>query len=124
MDRRQGEKIGWVVGWYGGFLWVALLAILFLGQGKRMEGLTGLTLVVFAGLAIHVFAPWRHPKTLYWRLMIPPFVVLFGTVVWGVWAYGGLEANGLDGWSFFLFLPLLLPFGSVGKKRWHEEEKE
>lgn len=26
---RRGEKIGWTVGWIGGFLWIVILSIIF-----------------------------------------------------------------------------------------------
>jgi hypothetical protein len=38
---RAGEKLGWLGGWAGGFLWVLALAILFL-RGQLVDGLVGL----------------------------------------------------------------------------------
>ena len=35
-DRRQ-EKIGWLGGWAGGFIWVVILAVMLLVQGKALE---------------------------------------------------------------------------------------
>jgi len=30
MIERKGEKIGWIGGWFGGFIWLALLSIIWL----------------------------------------------------------------------------------------------
>lgn len=34
-------------------------------------------------------------------------------VAWAVWSYGSAKAAGLDWWTLFWFLPLLIPFGSL-----------
>lgn len=31
---RKGEKIGWIDGWIGGFIWLCILSIVWLVQGK------------------------------------------------------------------------------------------
>ena len=59
MNARAGEKGGWSVGWAGGFLWVGILAAVFLVQGHTLAGVGGLVLVAVAAAAIGVFAPWR-----------------------------------------------------------------
>jgi len=120
MGERIGEKIGWSGGWCGGFIWVAISSVIFLYRGRWGEGLSGLALVAAAGASIFLAAPWRHPTTPYWRLMLPPFVLLLGSAGWGVWAYGGAEEIGLDWWSLFWILPLLLPFVNAGKIRWQD----
>jgi hypothetical protein len=122
MDARRGEKIGWIGGWLGGFLWVVILAIVFLVQGKGMPGVLGLVLAAMAVLVIVAAAPWRHPDTEYWKLMIPVYVLFFLCVGWGVWTYGGASGLGLSRWSVFLLLPILTPFGTVGRQRWRDRE--
>ena len=119
MSARAGEKAGWSVGWAGGFLWVGILAVVFLVQGNMLAGLAGLALVAVAAVAIRAFAPWRHPSTPYWMLMLPLYGLLGLSVAWAVMAFGA-EETGLTGWSLLAFLPLLIPFGSVGGRRWRE----
>jgi hypothetical protein len=48
---------GWSVGWAGGFLWVGILAVVFLVQGNTLAGVSGLVLVAVAAAAIATFAP-------------------------------------------------------------------
>ncbi|MFZ5765082.1 MAG: hypothetical protein ACOY4H_05725 [Thermodesulfobacteriota bacterium] len=118
MTARRGEKIGWTVGWLGGFLWVLVLAVVFLVQGKSGPGLAGLALTAAAVAGIVFFAPWRFPATPYWRLMLFPLVMFFLSVVWAIWAYGGLEAGGLRWWNLGWLLPPLLPVAGLGRRRW------
>jgi uncharacterized membrane protein YhaH (DUF805 family) len=121
MSTRAGEKAGWSVGWAGGFLWVGILAVVFLVQGNTLAGVGGLVLVAVAAAAIGAFAPWRHPDTRYWRLMLPLYALLGLAAAWAVMAFGaGLEEAGLTGWSLLVFLPLLIPFASVGGRRWRD----
>ena len=121
MNARAGEKGGWSVGWAGGFLWVGILAVVFLVQGNTLAGVGGLVLVAVAAATIGVFAPWRRPETPYWKLMLPLYALLGLSVAWAVTAFGaGTEEAGLTGWSLLAFLPLLIPFASVGGRRWRD----
>lgn len=121
MNARAGEKAGWSVGWAGGFLWVGILAVVFLVQGHTLAGVGGLVLVAVAAAAIGAFAPWRHPETPYWQLMLPLYALLGLAAAWALTAFGaGLEEAGLTGWSLLAFLPLLIPFASVGGRRWRD----
>jgi len=122
MADRRGEKIGWIGGWLGGFLWVVILAIVLLVQGRSVSGVVGLLLAAAGVLVIVVSAPWRHPATPYWKLMLPVYVLFFLCIAWGVWTYGGASGLGLSRWSVFLLLPILSPFGTVGRQRWRDRE--
>ncbi|MFZ5775878.1 MAG: hypothetical protein ACOY3Z_10390 [Thermodesulfobacteriota bacterium] len=119
---RKGEKIGWVGGWLGGFLWIFLLGIVWLVQGRTALGLSGLALSGLAVLVVLATAPWRHPAVPYWRLMLPLYAILFGCVAWAIWAWGGMGEVGLGWWSLWWLLPLLTPFGSVGRRCWRDGE--
>lgn len=121
MNARAGEKAGWSVGWAGGFLWVGILAVVFLVQGHTLAGVGGLVLVAVAAAAIGAFAPWRYPSMPYWKLMLPLYALLGLAAAWALTAFGaGLEEAGLTGWSLLAFLPLLIPFASVGGRRWRD----
>ena len=78
--RRTGEKVGWTGGWLGGFLWLLILSALRLVQGRAIEGLTGVGLFVLAVGAVLLIAPWRHPSTRYWNLMVPVYLLFFSSV--------------------------------------------
>lgn len=120
MSDRAGEKVGWIGGWLGGFLWVLLFSAVLLIQGKRAEGMTGVVLASIAVVLVLRTAPWKHPDTAYWKLMIPVYLALGASVVWALRSHGGTEKLGLNWWSAFLALPLLIPFVTTGRRRWND----
>lgn len=122
MAERKGEKAGWTWGWTGGFLWVAILALVFLAQGKAAAGGTGLLLFAAAAWAIRRFAPWRHPTTPYWRLYLGLYVLFLLTIPWAIWAFGGLGDEQLNGWMLLWLLPILTPIFINGRKTWADGE--
>ncbi len=124
MANRTGEKIGWLGGWAGGFSWVGILAIVWLIQGKVREGLTGIILALAASFLIITLAPWRHPAVFYWKLLIPVYLVLFLSVGWAIWAFGGMRQAGFSVWSLFLLAILLMPLWQMGRRRWQDGEDE
>lgn len=122
MNHRRGEKIGWVAGWCGGFAWVAALSVVFLSRGRLLPGLVGMALVLVAVLGIVRTVPWRHPSVLYWKLMLVPYLLFLASGAWAVWAFGGLAEAGLNVWMLVWLVPLLLPFGTIGRRRWTDFE--
>ena len=116
--KRTGEKAGWIFGWLGGFLWVAVLAVIFLAQGRIVEGVVGLVLLLIAVFFAFVFAPWRHPAKPFWTLMLPLYLVFFAALAWGTSSFGGFKNSGLHWWHLFLIIPILSPLGAVGGRKW------
>ena len=121
--KRKGEKIGWTAGWMGGFIWVIILSMIFLVQGKLLSAVLGLLIALAAVLAIMRCAPWRYPNTPYWKLMLGPYAVFFISVAWAVWAYGGIRGLGLNCWNLLWLLPMLIPFGTLSKRKWSDIDK-
>ena len=62
MNARSGERLGWTGGWFGGFLWVLIIAIVRIGQGDISGGLVGIGLFLAAAILIWLLAPWKFPK--------------------------------------------------------------
>ncbi|MBF0106668.1 MAG: hypothetical protein HQM16_15250 [Deltaproteobacteria bacterium] len=120
MENKTGQKIGWTAGWMGGFIWVFILSIVFLFHEKYPQGLLGLVLTGVAIVTIVFFAPWRFPTTSYWKLMLAPYGMFLLSIVWAIWSYGGLESIGLTWWNLLWLLPLLIPFGSLSKRKWSD----
>lgn len=116
-ESRSGEKIGWIGGWLGGFIWLLILSVIWLLQGQISWALGGLSLVAAAVACIFGFAPWRHPTTRYWKLLLPIYAVLFASVALAA-ATGGFDGMNLSWWSAFLLLPALTPFATTGARRW------
>lgn len=87
MALRRGEKLGWLGGWAGSFLWVPPIAVAFLLRGQRLAGSVGLLLAALGYGAAMAFSPWRHPATRYWQLMLAPYAALIATVPWAIWGF-------------------------------------
>lgn len=118
MAERRGEKIGWTAGWIGGFIWVAVLSIVFLVQGRFLQGGIGLFLFGIAAAVIVALAPWRHPATPYGKLMLAPYLVFISGALWAVWSYGGFKAIGLRWWDVLWLAPLMIPLGTMSRRTW------
>ena len=124
MASRKGERIGWSVGWLSGFIWVAALSILLFFQQKFFEGALGFIVLLFAVLTIIFSAPWKHPKTEYWKLFVFPYFAFFLSLFWAIWAYGGLKPLGLNWWNLLWILIFIIPYVTSGNRRWSDGEPE
>jgi hypothetical protein len=120
MQNRRGEKVGWTGGWIGSFIWVSVLALLWLYNGKVINGILGIGILIIGISLIIYLAPWRHPETEYWKLMLPLFIILIVAVALFVELEGGMKATGLSWWSILWLSPLLIPFANIGKRRWKD----
>ena len=119
---RKGEKIGWIGGWFGGFIWLCLLSIAWLIQGKLKIGILGISIFIIAILFIFIFAPWKFPRTKYWKLMLPIYAVFFTSIILSIYLLGGLKSVGLNWFSFFWIIPCLIPFVTVGNRSWKNRD--
>ncbi|MFV8825697.1 hypothetical protein ACNKW1_13350 [Thauera sp. WH-2] len=122
MAQRKGEKLGWTWGWIGGFVWVAIVGVVFLAQGQVAAGSVGIGLFTAACWAIRRFAPWRHPTTPYWRLYIVLYVLFFATIPWALWGFGARDDESFNGWMLLMLLPTLTPILIMGRKTWVDGE--
>ena len=118
--KRAGEKAGWIGGWAGGFLWIPILAGLLVYRQQFGRGVLGISLTGAAVAAVLYFAPWRHPSTPYWKLVLAPYGLFFTAVAWAAWSFGGIEALGFNAWNLLWLLPALSPFGFLSNRRWAE----
>jgi len=117
---RKGEKVGWIGGWYGGFLWLGVLSAVWLFQNKIYDGIIGIVLWIVASIAVIITAPWKHPETKYWKLMLPIYLLLLFSVAFSIHSLGGLENTGLKWTSFVWLIPCLIPFATVGGRTWED----
>jgi len=85
--------------------------------------MTGLAVFIVAIIVISMTAPWTHPDTKYWKLMLPIYSLLFCSIALSIYLYGGLEIIGLKWTSIFWVIPGLIPLvtviepGTVAKKK-------
>lgn len=125
MGARTGEKVGWLAGWAGGFLWVVVLGVVFLAQGRTAAGLAGVALAGAGMGAAWLARPWSHPGTTYRKLMLAPLAVLAATVPWAVLGFG-LDALRQERFTPWTLMPLgaliLLPLLTMGRRRWRDGE--
>ena len=120
MKKRTGEKIGWIGGWVGSFLWLGILAAVFFFKGKAIGGIAGLVLFAAAIAGAFFLAPWKHPSTRYYKLMLPFYAAFAVSVAWAVWAFGGFGQAGLNWWHLLLCLPIFTPLITLGAKTWQD----
>lgn len=120
MADRKGERAGWTWGFFGGFLWVAVLAGFLFFRGQAREGLTGALIFSSAMAAVVYFAPWRHPSASAWKLMLAPYALLAGSIFWAARIFGGPEKAELKWHSLLWSGLLLLPFLTGGKRKWKD----
>ncbi|HOU54575.1 MAG TPA: hypothetical protein PLQ97_11660 [Myxococcota bacterium] len=125
MDRRNGEKVGWLGGWAGAFLWVLILAVLFLVQGRIAGGLSGIALAGAGMGAAFLARPWRHGTTPYRWLLLAPMGLLVLAIPWAWWSSAD-RVQGGDGSMPWTLLPLVvvigMPLWTVGRRRWKDGE--
>lgn len=119
---RSGEKTGWVGGWYGTFLWVLILSVIFLFQGKTLEGVIGLVLVADAVAMIHIMSPWKRPAVKYWVLMLPLYASFALSIMWAIWAFRD-SGERLSPFMLTWVVLLILPIITIGQRRWIDGEK-
>jgi len=115
---RKGEKIGWIGGWLGGFIWLALLSVVWILQNQISNGIIGIVVFTVAIMAIIATAPWKHPNTKYWKLMLPIYFLFFISIALCIYLYGGLEGIGLKWTALFWVIPCLIPFITTGSRTW------
>lgn len=118
MTHRKGEKIGWVAGCIGAFIWVFALSIVFLFKGFLFSGIIGLVLVFVSIIIIFYFVPWRFPSTQYWKLLMPTYLMFALSILWAVFSYEGFKILDFNWWMLLWILPSLIPLSSISKRKW------
>jgi hypothetical protein len=119
-NSRKGEKIGWIGGWAGAFLWLWVLSLVWLARGRAVEGSIGLGLGGLAAVLIWVLRPWRHPDTPFWKLLIPLYAAMGMGATWAVESMGSWVAIAKQPWGLLAWLPVLLPLFLLGRRRWRD----
>jgi len=120
---RKGEKIGWIGGWLGGFIWVGLLSVIWIFQHKNIKGMLGIVLFIIAIILIISLAPWKHPNTKYWKLMLPIYLLFILSIAMVIHLYVGLRNTGLSWVSISWIIPSLIPFVIIGNRKWDNSVK-
>ena len=120
--QRRGEKIGWLAGWLGGFIWLAILSLIWLIQGRTVAGIAGMFLFALAVITIHRCSPWRHPATAYIRLMLPIYALLLAAIGLCVWLMEDAGRCGFKWPSVLALTPAALPLIIAGRRRWNDGE--
>ncbi len=115
---RRGEKLGWLIGWSGGFVWLLALAVVWLVEGRVWVAAAGILLWLAAELFVVRFTPWRYPGTRYFWLMLPLYLILIAATVLVMVGFGKKELSARDWSSFAWILPMLTPLFILGRRRW------
>jgi hypothetical protein len=125
MGERTGEKIGWLGGWTGAFLWAAVLGVVFLARGRWLAGTGGIALAALGLGLVFLARPWRHPRTPFWKLMLAPMAIIAATIPWAILSFGSeaLREEGVNAWNLLpLVAVFVVPFATMGRRRWSDGE--
>ncbi|MEW5734577.1 MAG: hypothetical protein AB1921_06965 [Thermodesulfobacteriota bacterium] len=117
---RRGEKLGWLLGWTGSFLWLGLFSGWQMAAGKTFAGLSGSGLFALSLAVIVWLCPWRHPATRYWKLMLPIYGLLICSVGLVLSWLLPTEEIRLKPWEFFWLAPCLVPLFTLGRNTWNQ----
>jgi len=114
----RGRRWGWSLGWFGSFLWIFALSGVWFVHGRTDLGGQGLAVGLLALYAIRHFAPWRHPDTKYWRLLLP----LYGLLGLAMLVVAQDPEAHLPALSLVpaLCSGLLVPMLILGRRSWNE----
>ena len=122
MTQRTGEKAGWIGGWTGSFLWIFILSVIWLFQGHRVNGFSGIVLSAVAMVVIFLAAPWRHPDTPCWKLMLPLYACLFLSAALAFIHYRPfMDQMNENPLSWLWMIVLVIPLGTMGKRKWNDK---
>ena len=102
---------------------MGLLSALWIFQNRSSNGMLGIVLFIIAIILIIALAPWRHPNTKYWKLMLPIYLLFLISIAVVIYLYGGLRNGGLSWISFSWLIPSLIPFAIIGNRNWNSGEK-
>jgi len=115
-----GPKIGWIGGFLGASLWLAILAVIHLVNRDLRGGFLGLFLYLVCLVCIFGLRPWKHPQTRLWKLYTATLAPLLVAAAWFYWREYAPGFSFSDLFSAaaivsILFLPVILH----GHKTWN-----
>lgn len=104
----KGIKYGWYGGTLGGYLFLPIVAAVFMHTGFFWHGV--LCLVSFAaGIGYSLFVtPWKYPDAGYGKLLVPlisPIVLILAVIVITRPEYQGQAINV---WQFLFMIPMFI----------------
>ena len=120
MSAGMHRKLGWLGGWLGAILWVAIFAAIAFVNGDREQALVGFGLFATGLATIIATAPWYFPRVRMRLLMLPIYLVLLASIVWAVWVYGDAAFGIRLPLGAWVLLPGLLPLFMLGHRCWDD----
>ena len=114
---RKGEKLGWVGGWIGSFVWILGFAAISFIKGDLIYGVISIFTFPVALLMILKFVPWRYPGTKYWKLMLPIYAIFLISVIFVIYIITGFNDLGRVQYCLWL-LPCFTPIFVLGNRTW------
>lgn len=121
MNERKGEKIGWIGGWIGSFVWLIPVSIVWLNFNQIAAAVILLLFFILAITLTFQLTPWRYPKTYYYKLMLPNFLLFYMSAAVCVYFFYKVETEKANWllfiWLIVLFTPLTT-LVTLGKRKW------
>lgn len=122
LDARRGEKWGWTFGFLGGSLWMFVAALSEFAGGHWEIGLFALCSGCFVVDLVIVLAPWKHPSTAYWKLLLPSLTVMIVCVAFLLTRGGRVFTAEVWSTLFMVFVSLFGLLPGMGWRRWEDRE--
>ena len=118
---RKGEKIGWTVGWIGGFIWILVFAFILFFQGSVIYGVIAFVLFSLATISIIKLSPWKHPDAKYWKLMVPIYSIFLISIIFIIYVLNGFDDLSKIQYGLWIF-PCLSPIFILRNKKWDNDK--
>lgn len=111
-------RLGWWLGGVGSLIWLPILALVWMVQGRTTGGLLCLALTAAGLTYLKVMAPWRHPDTPIRRLVFGFVAILLMGAAVVVWEFREALVGSAPLPMFFVFT-LFLPM-TLGSGTWND----
>ena len=116
-----GPKLGWLLGGIGGLIWLPVMAVIWLAQGKMVGAIVGFIIFALGVAYLFMFRPWRYAHVQLRVIYLGLLAFLLVGAVAVIWQYYDPETftprNLLPGLALIV---LLLPMITLGNKTWSD----
>jgi hypothetical protein len=118
---QKGPKLGWLLGGLGGLIWLPILAVVWLAQGKVAGAIGGLIVFAVGVLYVFVMPPWRFPRTPVRNVYLGLLIIVLGGVAVTAWQYyDPRTSKPSDLAAGIALVTLLIPLFTLGHKSWSD----
>lgn len=118
MNERKGEKLGWIGGWIGSFIWLIPVSIVWLIHNQTAATIILLLIFVLGITLTFQLTPWRYPTTYYYKLMLPNILLIYLSVAVCIYFFYELGNEKADWFLFIWLIVFFTPLITLGRRKW------